>query len=71
MRCNRKRHCPADVVATLGQADEALTKGTPIAEVAMSLGVSEATHTAGGASAAQWTTAHLSDSSNSRRRTPD
>ncbi len=43
MKCstNRKRHCPEEVVADLRQAEEALTKGTPIAEVARSLGVSE------------------------------
>jgi putative transposase len=38
---NRKRHRPEEVVAKLRQADEALAKGTPIAEVARSLGVSE------------------------------
>ena len=43
MRSNRKRHRPEEVVATLRQADEALAKGTPIAEVARSLGVSEVT----------------------------
>jgi transposase-like protein len=42
-RSNRKRHCLEEVVAKLRQADEALTKGTPIAEVARSLGVSEVT----------------------------
>ncbi len=31
---NRKRHRPEEVVAKLRQADEALAKGTPIAEVA-------------------------------------
>ena len=43
MRSNRKRHRPEEVVAKLRQADEALAKGTPIAEVARSLGVSEVT----------------------------
>jgi putative transposase len=42
-RSNRRRHRPEEVVATLRQADEALAKGTPIAEVARSLGVSEVT----------------------------
>ena len=42
-RSNRKRHRPEEVVAKLRQADEALAKGTPIAEVARSLGVSEVT----------------------------
>jgi hypothetical protein len=37
-RSNRKRHRPEKVVATLRQADEALATGTPIAEVARSLG---------------------------------
>jgi len=36
-RSNRKRHRPEEVVAKLRQADEALAKGTPIAEVARSL----------------------------------
>ena len=40
---NRKRHRPEEVVAKLRQADEALAKGTPIAEVARSPGVSEVT----------------------------
>ena len=40
---NRKRHRPEEVVAKLRQADEALAKGTPIAEVARSLGVSGVT----------------------------
>jgi transposase-like protein len=40
---NRKRHRPEEVVAKLRQADEDLAKGTPIAEVARSLGVSEVT----------------------------
>ena len=40
---NMKRHRPEEVVAKLRQADEALAKGTPIAEVARSLGVSEVT----------------------------
>ena len=40
---NRKRHRPEEVVAKLRQADEALAKGTPIADVARSLGVSEVT----------------------------
>jgi hypothetical protein len=31
-RSNRKRHRPEEVVAKLRQADEALAKGTPIAE---------------------------------------
>jgi transposase-like protein len=42
-RSNRKRHRPEEVVAKLRQADEALAKGTPLAEVARSLGVSEVT----------------------------
>jgi putative transposase len=42
-RSSRKRHRPEEVVAKLRQADEALAKGTPIAEVARSLGVSEVT----------------------------
>ena len=42
-RLNRKWHRPEEVVAKLRQADEALAKGTPIAEVARSLGVSEVT----------------------------
>jgi putative transposase len=42
-RSNRKRHRPEEVVAKLSQADEALAKGTPIAEVARSLGVPEVT----------------------------
>ena len=42
-RSNRKRHCPEEVVAKLRQADEVLAKGTPLAEVARSLGVSEVT----------------------------
>ena len=42
-RSNRKRHRPEEVVAKLRQADEALAKGTPIAEVARSLEVSEVT----------------------------
>jgi len=42
-RSNRKWHRPEEVVAKLRQADEALAKGTPIAEVARSLGVSEVT----------------------------
>jgi transposase-like protein len=40
---NRKRHRPEEVVAKLRQANEALAKGTPLAEVARSLGVSEVT----------------------------
>ena len=40
---NRKRHRPEEVVAKLRQADEALAKGRPLAEVARSLGVSEVT----------------------------
>jgi putative transposase len=43
MRSNRKWHRPEEVVAKLRQADEALAKGAPIAEVARSLGVSEVT----------------------------
>lgn len=43
MRLNRERHRPEEVVAKLRQADEALAKGTPLAEVARSLGVSEVT----------------------------
>jgi hypothetical protein len=42
-RSNRKRHRPEEVVAKLRQADEALAKGTPLAEVARSLEVSEVT----------------------------
>ena len=42
-RSKGKRHRPEEVVAKLRQADEALAKGTPIAEVARSLGVSEVT----------------------------
>ena len=42
-RSNRKRHRPEEVVAKLRQADEALARGTPIAEVARSLGVYEVT----------------------------
>ena len=38
MRSNRKRHCPEEVDAKLRQADEALAKGTPIAEVARTHG---------------------------------
>jgi hypothetical protein len=37
-RSNTKRHRPEEVVAKLRQTDEALAKGTPIAEVARSLG---------------------------------
>ncbi len=40
---NRKRHRPEEVVAKLRQADEAMAKGTPLAEVARSLGVFEVT----------------------------
>jgi hypothetical protein len=40
---NRKRHCPEAVVAKLRQTDEAFAKGTPIAGVARSLGVSDVT----------------------------
>ena len=36
----RKRRQPAEVVASLRQAGEALAAGKPIAEVARSLGVS-------------------------------
>ena len=39
----RKRHRPEEVVAKLRQADEALAKGVPIAEVARALGVSAVT----------------------------
>jgi hypothetical protein len=39
-RSNRKRHLPGDVVAKLRQTGEVLAKGTPIAEVARSLGFS-------------------------------
>jgi putative transposase len=42
-RSNRRRHRPEQVVSKLRQADEALATGTPIAEVARSLGVSEVT----------------------------
>ena len=42
-RSIRKRYRPEEVVAKLRPADEALAKGTPIAEVARSLGVSEVT----------------------------
>ena len=42
-RSNRKRHRPEEVAAKPRQADEALAKGTPIAEVARSLGVSDVT----------------------------
>jgi putative transposase len=41
MPSNRKRHRPAEVVAKLRQADGSLAKGTPIAEAARSVGVSE------------------------------
>jgi hypothetical protein len=37
-RSNKKRHRPKQVVAKLRQADEALAKGTPIAEVARPFG---------------------------------
>jgi DNA-binding transcriptional MerR regulator len=40
---NSRRHRPEEVVTKLGQADEALAKGTPIGEVARSLWVSEVT----------------------------
>jgi transposase-like protein len=40
---SRKRHRPEEVVAKLRQADEALAKSVPIAEVARSLGVSAVT----------------------------
>jgi hypothetical protein len=40
-RSNRNRHRSEEVVVKLRQADEALAKGTPIAEVARSLGVSQ------------------------------
>jgi transposase-like protein len=43
MRSKRKRHRPEELVAKLRQADEALARGTPIAEVARWLGVSEVT----------------------------
>ena len=39
----RKLHRSEEVVAKLGQADEALAKGTPIAEATLSLEVSEVT----------------------------
>ena len=42
-RANRRRPRPEEVVAKLGQADEARAKGTPLDEVARSLGVSEVT----------------------------
>jgi putative transposase len=42
-RSSTKRHRPEEVVAKLRQADEALVKGTPIAEVTRPLGVSEVT----------------------------
>ena len=42
-RSNRKRPRPEEVVAKLRQADEVLDKGTPLTEVARSLGVSEVT----------------------------
>jgi len=38
MRSYRKRHHAQKAVAKLREADEALAKGTPIAEVARSLG---------------------------------
>jgi len=43
MRSNMKRHRPEEVVTKLRQTDEALAKGTPIADVARSLGASEVT----------------------------
>jgi len=42
-RSNRRRHRPEEVVSKLRQAGEDLAKGTPLAEVARSLGVSEVT----------------------------
>ena len=42
-RSNRKRHRPEEVVAKLRRADEAVANGTPLTEVARSLGVSEVT----------------------------
>jgi hypothetical protein len=42
-RSNEKRHRPGELVAKLRQSDEAVAEGTPIAEVARSLGVSEVT----------------------------
>jgi putative transposase len=42
-RSNRKHPRPEEVVAKLRQADEVLAKGTPLTEVARSLGVSEVT----------------------------
>lgn len=44
---NSWRHRPQEVVSKLRQADEALAKGTPIAEDARSLGVSTMTLLAG------------------------
>jgi transposase-like protein len=43
LRSNRKRYRPEEVVTKRRQADEALTTGTPIAEVAQWLGMSEVT----------------------------
>jgi hypothetical protein len=42
-RSTRKRHRSEEVVAKLCEAENALAKGTPIAEVARSLRVSEVT----------------------------
>jgi hypothetical protein len=41
---NRKRHRPEEVIATLRQADEALAKGTPIAEVGVAGGAEVTLH---------------------------
>lgn len=42
-RSNRQRYRPEEVVAKLRQPDEAVAKGTPIAEAARPRGVSEVT----------------------------
>jgi len=55
MRSNRKLYHPEEVVAKLRQADEALAKGTPIAKVARSLGVSEVTPYRWRAEYGRWT----------------
>jgi hypothetical protein len=47
MRSNSMRHQPEEVVARMRQADEALAKGAPIAEISRSLGVSEVDPNAG------------------------
>lgn len=54
---NKKRHRPEEVVAKLRRADEALVKGTPIAEVAWSLGVSEVSLHRWRAEYGRWTVA--------------